>query len=423
MGLKIKSLLKHSIVLFILISGCSGSARFTSENDTNNRTKDNSADESYEANAIRVLMDNPAEYFSWGVEEPVFLFVDGKKSAVVNEGNNFRFTADGNEVNLIINDKNFNGKSISFTSKESSTGIKFKGKNYRGAIKIIAFNNQLTIVNSLSLEDYLKGVLPLEMPVGKNNENFEALKAFAICARTYSFNKLNENKNTFDVFIDTRDQVYGGKNSEKEISNKAVNETRGEILTYKGGPAITFYSASCGGHTENVRNVFTFVKAGAPYLEGVVDGEEPYCSITPRFEWEEKYSEEVFIQRLKNAGLINNTGYNISDVEVASRFESGRVNELKITLGSNDSDDKVVSVFGNNIRSVIRTGDDRGILRSAMFEINKNSDGEITINGKGYGHGVGLCQWGTIYLSHEGWNFKNILDHYFPGTSIEQITL
>lgn len=410
-------------VLLLLLSGCSGSARFTRENDKNNKTSDNEFGDNYGLNTIRVLMDNPADYFSWDVEYPVVLFVENKKSAVINEGNNIRCSVDGDEVIVEISDKSFVGKSVSFSAKESSNKIKFKGKNYRGAIKILASNNQLTIVNSLSLEDYLKGVVPLEMPVGKNNENFEALKAFAICARTYSYNKLNENKNTFDVYIDTRDQVYGGLNAEKEISNKAVDETRGEILTYNGDPAVTFYSASCGGHTEDVKNVFATVKSDLPYLRGVQDGEESYCSITPRFEWEEKYSEEEFLNRLKKSGLINSTDYKIYNIEVAGRFESGRINELKIGLQSNDRDDKVVSVFGNNIRSVIRTGDNRGILRSTMFEINKSSDGEIIITGKGNGHGVGLCQWGTIYLSHEGWNFDNILDHYFPGTSIEKIKL
>ncbi|MGA7838830.1 MAG: SpoIID/LytB domain-containing protein [Ignavibacteriaceae bacterium] len=400
------------IISLTIVSGCSSSSRFTSDND--NEPGRNT----FEGNSIRVLLENPTNYFTWTVEEPVIVSVDGITKAIVNSGNNLRFGSEGDETEVSINRRNFSGKEIRISSKDNKNSIDFKGKVYRGSIKIKTNNGQLVFVNSLSLEDYLKGVLPLEMPAGKGNENFEALKAFAICARTYSINKMDENKLSFDVYLDTRDQVYGGLNSEKEITNKAVNATMGEILTFKGKPAVTFYSASCGGHTENIKNVFN-TAGDLPYLSGVKDGDEPYCSITPRFNWEETYSENQFINRLINSGLISGSDFNIENIEVASRFESGRVNELRITLSS-DGDEKEVSIFGNNIRSVIRTSDNKGILRSTMFYISYEDD-TVTITGKGYGHGVGLCQWGCIDLSHEGWNYKSILNHYFPGTEIERI--
>jgi len=400
------------IISLTVVSGCSSSSRFTSNNDSEPGRNIS------EGNYIRVLLENPTNYFTWTVEEPVIVSVDGITKAIVNSGNNLRFGSEGNETEVSINRRNFSGKEIRISSKDNKNSIEFKGKVYRGSIKIKTNNGQLVFVNSLSLEDYLKGVLPLEMPAGKGNENFEALKAFAICARTYSINKMDENKLSFDVYLDTRDQVYGGLNSEKEITNKAVNATMGEILTFKGKPAVTFYSASCGGHTENIKNVFN-TAGDLPYLSGVKDGDEPYCSITPRFNWEETYSENQFINRLINSGLISGSDFNIENIEVASRFESGRVNELRITLSS-DGDEKEVSIFGNNIRSVIRTSDNKGILRSTMFYISYEDD-TVTITGKGYGHGVGLCQWGCIDLSHEGWNYKSILNHYFPGTEIERI--
>jgi len=400
------------IISLTVVAGCSSSSRFTSNNDSEPGTNTS------EGNSIRVLLENPTNYFNWTVEEPVIVSVDGITKAVVNSGNNLRFGSDGDETEVSINRRNFSGKEIRISSNDNKNSIEFKGKVYRGSIKIRTNNGQLVFVNSLSLEEYLKGVLPLEMPAGNGNENIEALKAFAICARTYSINKMDENKLSFDLYLDTRDQVYGGLNSEKEITNKAVDETRGEILTFKGKPAVTFYSASCGGHTENVKNVFNTV-GDLPYLSGVKDGDEPYCSITPRFNWEETYSENQFVNRLTNAGLISGSDFNIENIVVASRFESGRVNELRITLSS-DGDEKKVSIFGNIIRSVIRTSNSKGILRSTMFDISYD-DGTVTITGKGYGHGVGLCQWGCIDLSHEGWNYKSILNHYFPGTEIERI--
>ncbi len=401
------------LIVLSFIFGCSSSSKFTSRND--NIPGRNASPES---NAIRVLMDDPSNYFSWTVESAITISIDNRNFGIVNRGIRIDFVPDGDEVNLKISNRSFSGKVITLAPVEDL--IKFKGHSYRGTIKIFAENNLLSVVNSLSLEDYLKGVIPLEMPTGTNNENYEALKAFAICARTYSLNKLSENKTTFDVYIDTRDQVYGGVESEKEITNKAVDETRGYILTFNGEPAVTYYSAACGGHTENVNNVFSTGGKDLPYLTGVKDGDEPYCSIAPRFEWEEEYTQDVFIDRLKSSGQVDNVNFIVSDIEVASRFESGRVNELRITLTSDVGDDKVISLFGNNIRSVIRTADNKGILRSNLFDVSME-DGNIIIKGKGYGHGVGLCQWGSIYLSRNGWNYREILAHYFPGTQIEKI--
>ena len=402
------------VAVSIIISGCSGSPRFTSKNDDVGGRYSKVS----EGDAIRVLIENPSDYFTWTVESTISLSIDGKKSGIINRGSVIDIVPNGNDVNLKISGRNVSGNVIEFLPEDGM--IKFKGHSYRGTIKIFADNNSLSIVNSLPLEDYLKGVLPLEMPTGINNENYEALKAFAICARTYSFNKLSENKSTFDVYLDTRDQIYGGVESEKEITNKAVDETRDLILTYNDKPAITYYSAACGGHTENVKNVFISNGLDIPYLAGVKDGEEPYCSIAPKFEWEGKYTQSVFVDRLKSAGLIDNVNFIVSEVEVASRFESGRVNELRIALTSDVGENKVVSVFGNNIRSVIRTPDNKGILRSNLFDISLEN-GEIIIRGKGYGHGVGLCQWGSIYLSRNGWNYQAILNHYFLGTQIGKI--
>ena len=402
------------LTISILIAGCSSSSKFTSRWNNNSPGRNTST----EGDAIRVLMDNPSNYFTWTVESTITLSIDNKNYGIISRGSEIELVPDGDEVNLRISGRRVSGKVITFSPQEGL--IRFKGHSYKGTIKVFAENNSLSIVNSLSLEDYLKGVLPLEMPTGTGNENFEALKAFAICARTYSLNKLGENKSTFDVYLDTRDQVYGGVESEKEITNKAVDETRDMILTYNSKPAITYYSAACGGHTENVKNVFSANGPDLPYLAGVKDGDVPYCSIAPRFEWEERYTQSVFIDRLKSAGLIDNVNFIVGDVEVASRFESGRVNELRITLKSDVAEDKVVSVYGNNIRSVIRTANNKGILRSNLFDISMDN-GDIVIKGKGYGHGVGLCQWGSIYLSQNGWNYKAILNHYFPGTQIGKI--
>ena len=120
------------------------------------------------------------------------------------------------------------------------------------------------------------------------------------------------------------------------------------------------------------------------------------------------------------AGKIKNVNYTIDDMEIESRFISGRVNELKISLESDENDDIEIILKGNSIRSIIRRTNG-GILRSTMIEIEMDDD-DIVFNGKGNGHGVGLCQWGTLSLSHEGTDFKEILSHYFRGTEIKPIS-
>ncbi len=128
------------------------------------------------------------------------------------------------------------------------------------------------------------------------------LKALTICARTYATLRMQEGKSIYDIFDDTRDQMYGGKDAESPISDRAVEETSGMILSYANEPAVVFYSSTCGGHTAAVHNVFT--NKEYPYLQGVLDGNEPYCKISSRYKWEEIYSKDVLIDRLVDAALI-----------------------------------------------------------------------------------------------------------------------
>ncbi|WP_407931409.1 SpoIID/LytB domain-containing protein, partial [Ignavibacterium album] len=291
-------------------------------------------------------------------------------------------------------------------------------KKYRGRIKFINIGGQVKVINQIGLEDYLKGVMTKEMPVGNGNENFEALKAFAIAARTYALNKIYSSQTYFDLLPDVRDQVYGGVESEHALSNKAVDETRGMILTYKDAPAIVFYHSTCGGYTESAVNVFT--KVDPEYLRSVKDGDIAYCSISPNFNWRETLTEKEFIKRLADAKLTTNNDYSIEKFIIKSRFPSGRINELEIYL-KNKNDIKPVSIFGNQIRSIIKNQSGNGILRSNNFIIEITSDRNIVITGKGSGHGVGLCQWGAIAQSKSGKNYREILSHYFPGTEIKRL--
>lgn len=365
---------------------------------------------------IRVLLGEEGNGYSWIIRTPVYLKDSEQSLAYIKPGNTISVSNTGDEINLMIEGKKFTGKEFLLAAAEPGSSIDYEGNLYKGALKIISGGKDIKIVNILSVEQYLKGVIPREMPKGKGNEYYEALKAFTICARTYTILKIDENKNLFDVFADTRDQVYGGSGLESDAINKIVDDTRGLILTYDDQPAITFYSSTCGGYTEDASNVFK--KVDVPYLKGVKDGDSPNCSVSPKFTWTEKYDEGTFIQRFVSAGYLENDNYSFSSVKLNSFFKSGRINEIEFNFINNLNQPKSVKLYGNNIRYVIRTADNKAILESNNFELQKKSN-QIIINGRGYGHGVGLCQWGALEQSRDGKTYEEILSFYYPGTKIE----
>jgi stage II sporulation protein D len=368
---------------------------------------------------IKVLLNEQEFNLSYTVESPVILCRNEKAIAIVKNRNVLSFSITGNSFKLKIADSIFDAAYFQLKPAEEEIPVSYKGKSYRGILKIVKDGNTIRVINQLPLEDYLKGVVPAEMPSGKDDSYFEALKAFAICARTYAINRLNGNNVVFDIYLDTRDQAYGGAGAEKELTNRAVDETGGRILMYNDKPAKVYYHSSCGGHTENVKYVFGL--KSTPYLEGVEDGDPPNCSIASNFSWVEKYSENVFIERLRTSTFIGDKNFSLKDVTIKGIDESGRVTMLEITLLSNEGKEKFIKLEGNKIRSIIRNADNNDVLRSTMFNISIDSDKTVVIKGKGYGHGVGLCQWGAIHQSIEGKNYEDILSFYFPGTEIDKL--
>ncbi len=404
------SKLKFSIILFgLIVFGCSSTKRFSSDSNSDANS----------SNLIRVLLENNSTELTISVNDEIFISDDKKSLAKVASGNKLKFNNYSGKLKLTIGNKEFVSDMFFLAAPNENEILKIDEKKYRGRIKVFIRDSEIKVVNQLGLEDYVKGVMTKEMPIGKGKENYDALKAFSICVRTYAFNKINEQKEFFDIYPDTQDQVYGGVDGETEYTNGIVDETKGQLLVYENQPSIIFYHSTCGGFTEYVENVFT--KKSIPYLIGVEDGDEAYCKISPRYEWTENYTESIFIERLYKSKLIESKKYKLSDVKVKSRFNSGRVNELDIIVNNGEEIQKTIFLLGNQIRSIIRSGDDKSILKSTLFNINLDNANNIVIKGKGNGHGVGLCQWGAIGQSKKGKDFKEILNHYFPGTNIKSI--
>ena len=188
---------------------------------------------------------------------------DGKTVDNYKNGSRLSITRSGNQ--LLVNGKKA-GSAVYFKPKQQGVAFSAKGNRYRGQMKAVpsAWGSGVTLVNVVSMEDYLQGVVPCEIvPSWK----IDAIKAQAVAARTYAmFHKNGYRSSGYDVTDDTRSQVYQGAGAETEATNRAVRETAGEIVTYGGKPIDAVFHSSGGGYTENCENVWG---SSIPYLKGV----------------------------------------------------------------------------------------------------------------------------------------------------------
>ena len=248
----------------------------------------------------------------------------------------------------------------------------------------------------LEFDEYLKGVLYAEMP---SSFNIEALKAQAVAARTYTIKKLSNDNH----ICDNPSHCQAWKDPTVSIDYKklslAVDETKNESITYLGEPIEAFFHSSSGGKTENPENVW---KSKKPYLISVDSpGEEKimssfYSSI------ELTYKELADkINYYKNKKLITDTNLK-NKIKILSITEGNRVKEIKIQ-------DSIFS--GTEIRSILG-------LRSSNFTVNLNKN-SVIFNVSGFGHGVGMSQWGAEVMAQSGSNYREIISHYYPGTMIQ----
>ncbi len=243
----------------------------------------------------------------------------------------------------------------------------------------------------LDLDEYLYGVVRSEMGIryktnGETKDiDIEALKAQAVASRTYAVYKINSSSNNeYDLTATTSDQVYN-PNNVTEIVRDAVDSTSGQVMTYNGNIICAYFFSTSGGHTEAPENVWY---SSLPYLEGVEDPYEPY--IEGKSEWEARIPASKY-----------------GKMEILNRNENGRVMELKVG--------KEVYTKNN-----IRTKLGASTIKSTWFELEYDEDtDEYVFTGKGYGHGVGMSQYGAMGMAEAGFNYKEILNWYYQGIEIE----
>jgi len=309
-------------------------------------------------------------------------------------------------------------------------------KPYRGEVRLYRSPaGRVTVVNRVATEEYLRGVLPHE--IGRLDEKtIEAGKAQAVAARTYALSYVGRRADQgFDVYASVEDQLYGGVTDEGPLTDRCVRETGSLVAAYHGRLIRANYFSTCGGVTANVEDVWP--EPALPWLRSTLDADDandtPYCARSPVFRWTEIWSVPEFLDIVNRnfprwIGPLPLGGASVlKGVRVTSRTPSGRVGELII-----DTDIGPLAVHGDSTRRVLtRPANSQGqggggtMLRSSLFkiELRRGSDGApiaVVATGAGYGHGVGLCQWGALEMARRGRNFENILEHYFAGIEIRR---
>ena len=331
--------------------------------------------------------------------------------------------------------------SIVIGSGSMDSIIQMGQNKYRGFISFIAKEKQIALINHVEIEDYLYGVVPKEMG---SSFHMESLKAQAVAARTFAMSSKNKHKNEgFNLCDTTHCQVYGGMIAEHPNTNRAVDETKGLSVYYNGTLAQTLYSSNNGGYIESSKDTW------GGHFDYLVAKEDPFSKNTNASTWEMKLTSQEIDQKILASGI--NIG-NILDIEILGTTSANRVVNVKLigTLGEE-------TITGARLRTVLgmrstwfdieKKGEDISRIgyvfdpeTSKVVEINLNNatiiDGnnikfktesngsqgtkieEFLFNGRGYGHGVGMSQYGALEMAKQGYTYEEIIKHYYTGVDI-----
>jgi SpoIID/LytB domain protein len=292
---------------------------------------------------------------------------------------------------------------------------------FRGDFKVLTLNSGMTLINILSIEEYLYGVLPAEI---SSIGDPQALKAQAVAARTIAMRYLGRHiKEGFDFCADVHCQVYQGMSVEKPVTTKAVQDTFGEVILYQGKPIEAFYHANCGGL------LFSGVFGEFPYLKTQRDSAE---GAVPEAGWQKKEWVETFPDAFCFQGQGSKFRwqrvYDSQDFQQAFGFplESiTAVNFIKSENGMHQENMEIVSAKTVSLASELKIRDFFDKLKSSSFrlEIKYAADGKpamLIFWGAGFGHTAGMCQEGALGMAEKGYDYKQILLHYYPGTEIRK---
>ncbi len=375
---------------------------------------------------VRILLDETAAEVKIGAKSTftVECLKDGKQFAFNSSS---PIAAEIKNSKVFLTDKKgsqiYGGLSeANFLPKGNGNILILGAKKFRGIIKILPSGKNAQVINIVYMEDYLRGVVPPE--IGERTpDEVEAVKAQAVAARTYAMAHLGQYKDQqYDMNSSIIDQVYDGYNTEVELVNRAIDQTEGQVLFHKDEFVNAYYHSTCGGMTDNIDQVWE--REESPYLKAVADSGA--CSWSKYYSWKEFFTESQIRSKIEKYQSTE-SGRNfkitrIKDITILERTPGGRVSELIIK-----TDKEVLSFKKDRIRWAIgRASNPDLILPSDRFSLDIERDGAgyvsaVSFIGRGYGHGVGMCQCGAIGLARIGWSCDDILGHYYTNVEVRDL--
>jgi stage II sporulation protein D len=299
------------------------------------------------------------------------------------------------------------------------------GRRYRGELLLQRGTAGISVVNRLPMEQYLLSVVALELGFRAPSDR-QAVMAQAVAARTYGVRYRGRREALgFDVFPTDADQVYGGVESELPEVVDAVRATAGEVLMYQGQPIQALFHSTCGWSTEAAEQVFQN-REPVPYLRPTSDrfgdgDRDFYCALSPKFRWREEWDADGLNAMLARTlpTILGNSTFSgrVTDIRAGRTSPTGRVAELVVTTTTG-----TYSV--GRVREALRTAAGAQ-LNSSMFQLYvtraaDSSMSRLVAAGAGYGHGVGMCQFGAVGRARAGQDYRQILETYYHGTTLER---
>jgi stage II sporulation protein D len=353
---------------------------------------------------VRILdRERPSQVQVRAEQAPMDLIVDGHHVLTLAAGSAARIERSGASVAVRALSAAETGRSVILRPHAGGHLTILAGTDarpYRGKLETLVDGGSLALVNVVTLEDYIASVIPSEYPFPE----MEGVKAQAVLVRTYAL-KNRGRFGSYDLVDHVGSQVYRGAASETPLARQAADLTRGEVLTFGGDLIDAVYYSSSGGHTADNESIWD--GRPQPYLRGRPD---PYDVNSPLHRWTERVDRSRLL-----AALSRHYGFTVTGLSVEATSPEGRVTQIR--LHGNRARVEQANRFRLTVNDLMR----RNLLKSTFFTLEL-SGGTYVITGRGFGHGVGMSQYGAREQARQGRSYREILQFYYAGVTLERLS-
>ena len=330
------------------------------------------------------------------VSAPLTVTADGSSAGMLHLGARATLTRCGADVRARLGGAELLGRTIQISGGDFRLTMGRTSRRYTGSLVAVSHEGALRVVNHVPMTPYVASVVASEF----NFREIEGCKAQAILARTYAARRAGAHA-YHDLNDDHSSQVYRGMDTITETTRRAAEETAGQVLTYRGSLADAYYFSSSGGHTADNEAVWNGTPV--PYLRGIPD---PYDTAAPDHQWRTTASRSAVLR-----ALSSQYGGRVTGVQLGRRSRSGRVLQVELIGGRHET------ITGAQFRRAVNGAVGGRTVRSTKFELHVEGD-RFVFSGGGFGHGVGMSQYGALGQARAGRDYRDILLYYFQGTEV-----